>query len=141
MNNENKPGLLVALVIYSVISSFGLLSVSAFTALAAAMPFIPTTLSVVMTILSVTHLAFGVALLASSYGIWTLQKWGWQLSITAFSVSIFLGLVAILPLAPDSTFSVSNLIFQLFFVVIDILCIRYLMQYEIKRLLHVFPYL
>ena len=94
MNNENKPGLLVALLIYSVISSLGLLSVSALTALGAAMPFVPTGVSIAMTILSVAHLAFGVALLASSYGIWTLQKWGWQLGFYFSRISRYISISA-----------------------------------------------
>ena len=141
MSSANKPGLLVALTIYCVLSSFGLLGVSFAGALASLIPILSTGESIAMAIISVIHLGFGIALLAASYGIWTLQKWGWQLSIVAFSVAIVLGVIAIFPIFPESSFSTANLVFQLIFIAIDALCIRYLMQYEIKKLLNVFPYL
>ena len=141
MSNVNKPGPLVAIVIYCVLNSLATLAGSFLLGLASQVPILSTGGSIALVIVSMTSLGFGIALLAASYGLWTLQKWGWQLSIAALSASIVLGVIAILPILPDSSFSIGNLIYQLLFIAINALSINYLLRYEVKKLLHVFPYL
>lgn len=139
--DSNKPAIFVAMVIYCVLSGFGSLVNSTLIAMILGLPFIPVWMSVLIFLFSTLSFLAGIALLVSAYGLWTLQKWGWQLSLWIFSISIALGIIAIFPIFPGTSFSLGLMLFQVTFVVIDILCIRYLLQYEVKKMLNAFPYL
>jgi hypothetical protein len=74
----------------------------------------------------------GIFLLASVYGLWTLQEWGRQLTIWLFGFSILLGLISIFPLWPGQQFTIANTVLQLLGILICVLIIRYLTKERIR---------
>jgi hypothetical protein len=76
----------------------------------------------------------GVFMLASVYGLWSLQEWGRTLSKWLAGISILLGVVAIFPIWPKQQFTISNAILQLVGIGIATLIIVYLSKPHVKAL-------
>ncbi len=85
-------------------------------------------------LLAVIFLAFGIMIMASVYGLWTLQGWGWHLSLWVYAISVLFGIIAIFPVFPGSTVTPGNTLFQLFGVVVDLVVILYIRKDRIRRL-------
>jgi hypothetical protein len=79
-------------------------------------------------------IVLGVFLLASVYGLWSLQEWGRKLTIWLYGISIILGIIAIFPVMPNQQFTIANLILQLAGIGIAILIMIYLSKPHIKAL-------
>jgi uncharacterized membrane protein (DUF2068 family) len=78
--------------------------------------------------------ALGVFLIASAYGLWTLQPWGRAYAWWLYLGCIPLGVLAIFPLLPGQTMSVGNTVMQLIGIAIDIAVLIYLARPEVARL-------
>ncbi len=76
----------------------------------------------------------GVFMLASVYGLWSLQEWGRTLSKWLAGISILLGIVAIFPIWPKQQFTISNTILQLVGIGVAALIIVYLSKPYVKAL-------
>lgn len=76
----------------------------------------------------------GILLLASAYGLWTIQPWGRAFSWWLYAISIPLGALSILGLFPGQQASVGNTIFQLLGIAVDCLIIWYLGRTEAQYL-------
>lgn len=79
-------------------------------------------------------MVLGVFMLASVYGLWSLQEWGRKLTSWLSVVDILLSAIAIFPIMPEQQFTVSNAILQLVGIGIAILIIAYLSENRIKAL-------
>lgn len=64
-------------------------------------------------ILGLASIPAGVLLLASAYGLWTLQVWTWTVAWWIYLVSIPLGLVFIFPILPGQRMSGGNTVLQI----------------------------
>lgn len=78
--------------------------------------------------------ALGIFMLASVYGLWSLQEWGRKLTLWLSAISIVLGVVAIFPIWPKQQFTMANTILQFFGIGICVLIITYLSKTPIKGL-------
>lgn len=76
----------------------------------------------------------GIFLLASVYGLWTLQEWGRRLTIWLSVISIVLGLISVFPIWPNQNITLSNTLLQVIGIAICIVIIRYLSRDHIKVL-------
>ena len=79
-------------------------------------------------------MALGVLLLASVYGLWSLQEWGRKLTIWLYIISAVLGIIVIFPILPKHEFTIGNTILQLVGIGVDILIVSYLSKSHIKTL-------
>lgn len=132
--NQQKTAGITLIAIYSALT--GLLSLFAglVFSLFSAIPEIPLWAS----LLSFVFIIFGALLLASVYGLWTLQSWGWQFTFWLYLISIPLGFISIFPIFPGDEMSAGNTIFQLIGIAISIAVIMYLKKYEIQARYNVF---
>jgi hypothetical protein len=78
--------------------------------------------------------ALGVLLLASAYGLWTLQPWGRTYTWWLYLACIPLGLMAIFGVLPGQTMSTANTILQLVGIAIEIVVLVYLSKPEVAGL-------
>ena len=133
-SDKKKPVGIVLIAIYSAFA--GLLSFlgGLIFILASAIPDV----SAWFYILSVVFILFGVLLLASVYGLWSFQSWGWRFTFWLYIVSIPLGIISIFPIWPESKMSVGNTLFQLFGIAIAVAVILYIEKEEIKSLYEVY---
>ena len=76
----------------------------------------------------------GVLMLASVYGLWSLQDWGRKLTVWLYGISILLGIIAIFPVMPKQHFTAANMIIQLAGIGIAALVVVYLSKLHIKAL-------
>ena len=124
---------------------FGIITIACYAALGAVLVIpsglvmllagqIPGTEGVLFSIGGLLFSLFGVALLATVYGLWSLQNWGRNLMIWISAISIPLGVIAIFPVWPGSEFSAGNTILQLFGIVISGVIIYYLTRSHIRAL-------
>ena len=86
------------------------------------------------TIFSFIITAVGILLMASAYGLWTIQPWGKNFSWWLYVISIPLNVIAIFPLLPSQHMSVGNTVLQLLGIVVDVIIIGYLGKPEISGL-------
>ncbi len=77
---------------------------------------------------------FGLLLIMSVYGLWTLQSWGVRLTFWLYLVSIPLGITAIFPILPGSKMSLENTLLQSFTIGISIAVILYLKKDLVQNL-------
>ncbi|HEY6280521.1 MAG TPA: hypothetical protein VIW72_01835 [Burkholderiales bacterium] len=78
--------------------------------------------------------AVGILLLASAYGLWTLQSWGRNFSWWLYVISIPLGAMSIFVLPPGQHMSEGNTILQLLGIAVDLVIIWYLAEPEVAAL-------
>ena len=129
-SDRQKPAGVVVISIYSAFSGTISLFAGLVFILASAIPNIPAWIYM----LSVVFVLFGVLLLASVYGLWSLQSWGRSLTFWLYIISIPLGIISIFPIFPSSKMSAGNTLFQLFGIGVDIAVIIYLKKDEIQNL-------
>lgn len=123
MHHQNfKPLGLILIIIYSAMSALLLFFSGGLALIASALPGI----TFWVPILGITSVVTAVFLLATVYGLWTLQDWGFKLALIIYIISIPLGVVAIFPILPDSQFSMFNALFQILGIGIDVLVLWYL---------------
>jgi hypothetical protein len=79
-------------------------------------------------------MAMGVLLLASAYGLWTMQPWGCTLAWWIYLASIPLGVLAIFPIFPGQQMTGGNTVLQLIGIGIDLAVIAYLSDSELRAL-------
>jgi uncharacterized membrane protein (DUF2068 family) len=92
-----------------------------------------------LTATGVVLCVFGVFMLVSVYGLWTLQAWGGSLAVWLAVVSILFGVIAIFPIFPSQEFTVANTVLQLIGIGVAVLVIRYLKSHRINALFIVEP--
>lgn len=79
--------------------------------------------------LSIVLIAFGVLAGATTYGLWTLEEWGYKLAKILYVISIPLGVVALL-----SDRSTGNVVMQVVGIAIAVWILVYLFKPETKAL-------
>lgn len=80
-------------------------------------------------LISIFLITFGVLALATTYGLWTLEDWGYKLAKIVYMISIPLGVVA---LASDT--STGNIVMQIIGIAVAAWILFYLFKPEIKSL-------
>lgn len=75
----------------------------------------------------------GFLLLASVYGLWTIQQWGRSLSFWIYIVEIPLGVLMIFPVFSGMPMNAGNTLLQLVGIAIDLVVIAYLASPEIRE--------
>lgn len=75
--------------------------------------------------------AVGILLLASAYGLWTIQPWGRSFSWWLYVISIPLGALSIFGVFPGQRMSEGNTIFQLVGMAVDCVIIWYLGNHDL----------
>lgn len=79
-------------------------------------------------------MVLGVFMLASVYGLWSLQEWGCKLTKWLSAIAVVLGIVAIFPIMPKQEFTIANTVLQLAGIGIAVLIMVYLSKPHIKAL-------
>ena len=124
--NENvgakKPLGIVLIAVYSAFSGVLFLLFGAVTMFAAQV-------SAWFSLLASALMVVGALLIASCYGLWTLQPWGLKTARAIYAVSIPLGFVAMLP---DRT--AGNIVLQLIGIGIDVWVLVYLAKSTTKSI-------
>ncbi len=130
MSEASKPLGIVLIALYSGIA--GLLAVPAgcTSMVASGLPGIGATYS----ILSFLFMGYGVALLAATYGLWTIQPWGRDFAWWLYVAAIPLGVLFIFPVFPGQMMSLGNTILQLIGIALDVWIISYLGQPGVESL-------
>ena len=130
MSKNKKPIGLTLIAVYSAFSGFFSLVGGGLLLLASAIPDMPAWITIVSLITTIS----GVLLLASVYGVWTLQSWGLNLTFWLYVVYIPLGILSIFPIYPDSEMTVGNTVLQLVGISASVLILMYLNKNQTKTL-------
>lgn len=129
MSNK-KPAGVVMIAIYSafggVISLFG----GVMMLFASGIPEMP----LWVTLLGLVLTVYGVVLLAATYGLWSLQAWGWSMGRWLYILAIPLGVISIFPIYPGSEMTVANTVMQIFGIGLAIVIVRYLSSIRVREL-------
>lgn len=130
MTTQSKPLGVILIALYSGL--FGLVSfpVGCTTVMVSGTPGTGPLVSIFGFIIT----AVGILLLASAYGLWTIQSWGRKFSWKLYAVSIPLGAISIFPILPGQHMSSGNTVFQLLCIALDVAIILYLERREVVRL-------
>ncbi len=129
-DKKSKPIGLVLISIYGAFSGVLTLFLGAVILLFSSIPDMPAWLTVV----SLISTLLGITLLASIYGLWTLQSWGGSLTYWIYMLSIPLAIISIFPIYPDSEFTIGNTILQLCGIAVAIFVLIYIKKPEIQAL-------
>ncbi|MCF6264740.1 MAG: hypothetical protein L3J24_14295 [Xanthomonadales bacterium] len=129
MKNK-KPAGVVMVAIYSAFSGVITLFSGFLMLMASVMPELPLWITVIGLVFTV----FGVVLLAATYGLWTLQAWGWSFARWLYIIAIPLGVISIFPIYPDSEMTSANTILQVFGIVLALVIVRYLSTAKVREL-------
>jgi hypothetical protein len=127
---NRKPIGIVLIAIYNAIGGLLLAFVGAISAFASGLPDIPDWIPLLGFIL----LLPGCLYLAATYGLWSLQTWGLNLTFWLYIIAIPLGIIFMFPIFPGQEMTVGNTILQLVGIGLSILVIYYLSQPNVKRL-------
>lgn len=85
-------------------------------------------------ILSFVILAFGVAMLAGAYGLWTIQPWGRTFNIWLELASVPFSLMTLVGIAPGGRVTAGDRITSVVGIILTVVIVRYLCSDGIKRL-------
>ncbi len=129
MSEKSKPAGIVLIALCSGLFGLGMVPVGCTAAFLGGLPG-GEAFSVVGLLIS----ALGVFLLASAYGLWTLQSWGRAYTWWLYLACIPLGLIAIFPVFPGQRMSTGNTVLQLTGIAIDIVVLVYLGKREVVAL-------
>ncbi len=130
MSTEKKPLGITATAVYSVFCGLIYLPVGLLLLVASQVPE-SSSLSLPF---GICMCALGVFMLATVYGLWSLQEWGRTLSVWLSGISVILGVISIFPIWPQQQFTVSNAVLQLVGIGICVIIITYLSKQDIKSL-------
>jgi uncharacterized membrane protein (DUF2068 family) len=130
MASKNKPFGITATAVYAAFAGILYLPIGSVLLLAGNMP----EGVALFTAAGILLLTLGVLMLASVYGLWSLQEWGRTLSKWLAGISILLGIASIFPIWPKQQFTISNTVLQLVGIGVAILIIVYLSKPHIKSL-------
>jgi uncharacterized membrane protein (DUF2068 family) len=128
--SRKKPSGIVLIAIYSGLSGVASLIGGIGLLLASALP----GMSLWYTSGGLALEAYGAFVLASVYGLWSLQAWGRSATQWLYLISIPLGVIAIFPIFPGSEMSASNTLFQVVAIAISLLVLWYLSRSRIRDL-------
>jgi hypothetical protein len=130
MTTQSKPLGVILIALYSGL--FGLVSfpIGCTTVLVSGVPGTGPLVSIIGFMIT----AVGILLLASAYGLWTIQSWGRKFSWWLYAVSIPLGAILIFPILPGEHMSSGNTVFQLLCIALDVAIILYLDKREVVGL-------
>jgi hypothetical protein len=121
---------IVLIAIYDAIVGLLLAFLGAICAFASGIPDIPAWIPLLGFILFL----LGCLYLAATYGLWSLQTWGLNLTFWLYVIEIPLGIISMFPIFPGQEMTVGNTILQLVGIGLSILVIYYLSQPNVKRL-------
>lgn len=127
---NRKPIGIVLIAIYNAIGGLLLAFVGAIYAFASGLPDIPAWIPLLGFIL----LLLGCLYLAATYGLWSLQAWGLNLTFWLYVIAIPLGIIFMFPMFPGQEMTVGNTILQLVGIGLSILVIYYLSHPNVKGL-------
>lgn len=130
MTAQSKPLGVVLIALYSGLIGMISFPIGCTASLVSGMPNVDMFVSISGFIIT----AFGILLLASAYGLWTIQPWGRKFSWVLYAVSIPLGVILIFPILPGQHMSSGNTIFQILSIVLDVAIVLYLGKREVIRL-------
>jgi FtsH-binding integral membrane protein len=130
MGTNKKPLGITAATIYAALSGLIYFPVGLVLLLASQVP----DSSSLYTAGGMLMCVLGVFMLASVYGLWSLQEWGRVLAIWLSGTSVVLGGISIFPIWPNQQFTVANAALQLVGIGISALIIAYLTRQPIKGL-------
>jgi hypothetical protein len=82
----------------------------------------------------IVFVVLGFLLLASVYGLWTIQPWGRNLTSWIYVASIPLGVISIFPVFTGQKMTVGNVLLQLLGIAVDLIVLGYLAKPEIKQM-------
>jgi hypothetical protein len=129
MSESKKPIGIVLIALYSGFCGIAFLPVGCMSMMVGGMPGIgalPVFVGIIATIL-------GFLLLASVYGLWTIQQWGRSLSFWIYIVEIPLGVLMIFPVFSGMPMNAGNTLLQLLGIAVDLIVIAYLASPEVRR--------
>jgi hypothetical protein len=132
MRDQPKPAGVVLIAVCSALFGLGMVPVGCTAASLGAFPD-GTRLVLAGFLISIV----GVFLVASAYGLWTLQPWGRRYSWWLYLGLVPLGVIAIFPLIPGQRMSLGNTVMQLIGIAIDIAVLVYLTRPAVVRLFEV----
>lgn len=130
MSTNKKPLGIIATAIYGGFSGLIYLPVGFLLLLVSQVP----DSSILHTAGGIFMCVLGVFMLASVYGLWSLQEWGRVLSLWLSAISIVLGGISIFPIWPNQLFTLANAVLQIVGIGICALIITYLSRQHIKGL-------
>jgi hypothetical protein len=127
---NRKPIGIVLIAISNAIGGLLLALIGVLFMLAGGLPDIPAWIPLLGFIL----LLLGYLYLAATYGLWSLQVWGLNLTFWLYIIAIPLGIIFMFPIFPGQEMTVGNTILQLVEIALSVLIIYYLSQPNVKRL-------
>lgn len=127
---DKKPFGIVLIAIYSILSALMFLFTGFAFLLASTIPDVPIWAHLISFVCGI----MGILLLASVYGLWSLQAWGWKLTFWLYVASIPLGILSIFPIWPGTELTAGNIIMQAVGIGLDIVVILYLLKEPTKDL-------
>jgi hypothetical protein len=130
MADTTKPLGLVLIALYSGLFGLASIPIACTTAFVSGLPGAGSFFA----LFGFAIMGLGLLLLASAYGLWTLQPWGHALAWWMYVVSIPLGALAIFPIFPGQQMSAGNTVLQLVGIGFDFVILSYLADPALKAL-------
>jgi len=127
---NRKPIGIVLIAISNAIGGLLLALIGVLFMLAGGLPDIPAWIPLLGFILLFLRCLY----LAATYGLWSLQTWGLNLTFWLYIIAIPLGIIFMFPIFPGQEMTVGNTIHQLVGIGLSILVIYYLSQPNVKSL-------
>ncbi|MDX2244201.1 MAG: hypothetical protein NW224_26305 [Leptolyngbyaceae cyanobacterium bins.302] len=127
---NRKPMGIVLTAIYNAIGGLLLAFAGAIFAFAGGIPDTPAWIP----LLGFIFLLSACLYLAATYGLWSLQTWGLNLTFWLYIIAIPLEIISIFPIFPGQKMTAGNTIVQLVGIGLSVLVIYYLSQPNVKRL-------
>ncbi|WP_419769981.1 MAG: hypothetical protein ACNI3C_11680 [Candidatus Marinarcus sp.] len=128
--NKNKPLGITLIAIYSALSGLFIFGIGLLMMLSSAVP----SMDMWITLISVLLVVLGVFLLAATYGLWSLQTWGLNITKWLYIISIPMGILSIFPIYPHSEMTTANTVLQLLGIALDIFIIYYVLKPNVVAL-------
>ena len=130
MSAQSKPLGIVLIALYSGLFGLAIFPIGCTAILVSGAPGTGALFSIFSFLITVV----GILLLASAYGLWTIQSWGRNFSWWLYVISIPLGAMSIFGLVPGQHVSGGNTVFQLLGIAVDFVIIWYLAKPEVAAL-------
>lgn len=127
---KHKPLGIVLISIYSAFWGVVMLPVGCMSSMAAGVPGVPSYAGP----LGFLSLAFGVAMMAATYGLWTIQPWGRNFSIWLELATIPFNLMTLVGFSPDGKVTEWDRITAIISIVLTAVIVRYLASEGMKRM-------
>jgi hypothetical protein len=128
MQNK-KPLGLVLIAIYCAIWGTAMIPLGCMSSMASAVPGVPAYAGP----LGMAILAFGVAMIAGAYGIWTVQPWGRTYNIWLELATVPINLLTLVGLMPGGKVTTGDRITSIICLVLTVVIVKYLTSDGIKR--------